>query len=91
MYNEPHDEVLLNIANAVAGIHYWVTQIFVYKEQIELMNFVCTCKSIILFLLFIAMAQLFVQQIDICNGLMPMMPSPHCTIYVEFNEGVIMT
>ena len=46
MYNERHDEVLLNIANAVAGMHYWVTQIFVYKEQIELMNFVCTCISL---------------------------------------------
>ena len=48
--------------------------------------------SYFLFLLFIAaMAQLFVQYSrHVLRHWHWTMPSPHCTVYVEFNEGDIM-
>ena len=52
-----------------------------------------TCKSIhIWYKLFIAaMAQLFVQYSrHVLGHLHWTTPSPHCTMYVEFNEGVNM-
>jgi len=70
----------------------------VYKEQIELMNFLCACRSTYLVhitsyfcYLWLWWPNHFVHVLYSCHVLRHFhwtMPSPYCTMYVEPNEGI---